>query len=460
MTTRQLNKLLLITGDPLGSQMAGPGIRCVSLAKSLANNGFQVKLITTQSVEKISGLDIYHVSSKDNQAFSHFHDWADVVIFQALAFDDFPGLRKSSKLLVADAYAPVVLESLARFSGLRGYRARLILSQAGRIQREQVLRSDVLICANENQRLYYLGALIANQGLSFDQYFDDENLSNRIVTVPFGLSESPPVHRKQVLKGVVPGISMNDKVVLWSGGIYEWFDVETLIQAFNQLKQTSPEIKLYFQGGKHPNTDISEMPVVARAKRLASELGLLDKTIFFNDSWVSLEDRENYLMEADLGVTSHFDSLETTFAFRTRMLDYIWAGLPVVTTQGDFFAKEVQRLELGVVTKFSDPEDLSKSIRGLLEDDDYYAQARKELISLRASYYWDTIVVPLIQAIHNSVPNQSRHKLGNRITLPLKDSSKLLGNVKSGASQSLDIIRTQGFKKLFSKLWRKIVHKN
>jgi glycosyltransferase involved in cell wall biosynthesis len=458
VTTRQLNKLLLITGDPLGSQMAGPGIRCVNLAHALGNNGFQIKVITTQSFEKISGLDIHHVSSRDNFSFSHFHDWADAVIFQALAFDDFPSLRKSTKLLVADAYAPVVLESLARFKGIRGYRSRLILSQAGRIQREQVLRSDVLICANEYQRLYYMGALIADQGLTVDQFNKDENLSNRIVTIPFGLSESPPVHRKQVLKGVVPGISITDKVVLWSGGIYEWFDVETLIQAFNLLKHSSPEIKLYFQGGKHPNPDVPEMPVVARAKQLATDFGLLNNTVFFNDSWVSFEDRENYLMEADLGVTSHFDSLETTFAFRTRMLDYIWAGLPVVTTQGDFFAKEVKRLELGVVTKFSDPEDLSKSIRDLLADDVLYTHARKELLSLRPSYYWDTIVIPLIRAIHNSVPNQSRLKLGQRITLPLGDSSKIFANVRSWAIQSLEMIQTQGIKKFVSKLWRKIVH--
>ena len=33
-------------------------------------------------------------------------------------------------------------------------------------------------------------------------------------------------------------------------------------------------------------------------------------------------------MEATLGVTMHFDSAETRFAFRTRALDYLWAACP------------------------------------------------------------------------------------------------------------------------------------
>ena len=42
-----------------------------------------------------------------------------------------------------------------------------------------------------------------------------------------------------------------------------------------------------------------------------------------------------YLLDADLAVSAHFDDVETRFAFRTRLLDCLWAGLPVVTTRGD-----------------------------------------------------------------------------------------------------------------------------
>ena len=43
----------------------------------------------------------------------------------------------------------------------------------------------------------------------------------------------------------------------------------------------------------------------------------------------------NFLLEADIGVSTHVDHVETAFSFRTRILDYLWAVPPVVTTTGD-----------------------------------------------------------------------------------------------------------------------------
>ena len=75
------------------------------------------------------------------------------------------------------------------------------------------------------------------------------------------------------------------------------------------------------------------MAVETRA--LADELGLTGTHVFFNEGWVDYDDRQNYLLEADIGVSTHFDHVETEFSFRTRILDYFWASLPVVTTGGD-----------------------------------------------------------------------------------------------------------------------------
>ena len=63
----------------------------------------------------------------------------------------------------------------------------------------------------------------------------------------------------------------------------------------------------------------------------------LDHTVFFNDGWVPYAERGAWLAEADIGVSAHFDDIETRFAFRTRLLDYLWAGLPIVTTRAMSF---------------------------------------------------------------------------------------------------------------------------
>ena len=66
-----------------------------------------------------------------------------------------------------------------------------------------------------------------------------------------------------MVRGVIDGIDENSKVVLWGGGIYNWFDPLTLIRAIDIARHRVPEIKLLFMGVKHPN------PAVQAAFRLA-----------------------------------------------------------------------------------------------------------------------------------------------------------------------------------------------
>ena len=67
----------------------------------------------------------------------------------------------------------------------------------------------------------------------------------------------------------------------------------------------------------------------------------------FNAGWVPYAERGAWLAEADVGVSAHLDHLEARFAFRTRILDYLWAGLPVVVTRGDALGELVERERLG-----------------------------------------------------------------------------------------------------------------
>jgi hypothetical protein len=87
-------------------------------------------------------------------------------------------------------------------------------------------------------------------------------------------------------------------------------------------------------GVKRPNASVTTSHTADQTIALAEQLGVANRLVFFND-WVAYEDRENFLLEADLGLNIHRDNLETRFSFRTRMMDYFWAGLPIITTEGD-----------------------------------------------------------------------------------------------------------------------------
>ncbi len=99
--------------------------------------------------------------------------------------------------------------------------------------------------------------------------------------------------------------------------------------------------------------------------------------------------------EADAGVSTHHAHIETTFAFRTRILDYLWAGLPMVVTEGDHFAELVTREGLGVAVPADDVPALVAALDRILFDAEFTAAARVNAERVRESYTWDTVLEPL-----------------------------------------------------------------
>src|SRR5690606_20550406 len=113
-----------------------------------------------------------------------------------------------------------------------------------------------------------------------------------IDVVPFGLPQAPPAHTRPVLRGVVPGIGPEDEVVLWGGGLWDWFDPLTAIRAVAALAPQRPRLRLFFAGVGHPNPAVPAMRQAQAAQALSAELGLTGRVVFFND-WVPYADRAN-----------------------------------------------------------------------------------------------------------------------------------------------------------------------
>ena len=168
-----------------------------------------------------------------------------------------------------------------------------------------------------------------------------------------------------------------------------------------QLAPTHPNIRLFFMGVKHPNSDVPEMEAVAFARVVSEQLGLTGKHVFFNETWVPYDDRQNYLLESDLGVSTHFQHVETTFSFRTRILDYLWAGLPIVTTDGDSFWSLVQRESLGQSVPERDQATLAAALERFLYDEDAIREARENVARVRSAFTWDKALAPLVAFCRN-----------------------------------------------------------
>ncbi len=403
-------RVLIVTGDSIGAKMAGPAIRATSMARELALE-HDVRVVSmTRSTSIDDSFEVVTVPHRHPRQMVEHEAWADVIIVQGHALRLFPVLESTRKVLVVDVYDPLHLEQLeqGRSTDVEAW-DRQILDAADTLNHQLEL-GDYFICASERQRLFWLGQLAGSGRVNARTYSRDPELRSLIGVVPFGLSSTPPRHDRAVVKGVLPGIGVDDKLVVWGGGIYDWFDPITLVRAIGKLGGRRPEVKLFFMGVQHPNPDVPEMDIVAKVRAVADELGLTGVHVFFNEAWIPYDDRGAYLREADAGVSTHYEHLETTFSFRTRILDYLWAELPIVTTDGDSFAELVGKEDLGVVVHERDVDGLANALESVLFDDSARRRHVANVKRVREGFTWENVLTPLVEFVRE--PMRAADKKG------------------------------------------------
>ena len=384
----------MVTADVLRPQIAGPAMRALHISGRLAEDGNEVRLLTTSPYCEVSPQGFTALAAGP-EALAEAEAWCEVMVLQGYITLHHPVLAASDKTIVFDVYDPLHLETLALTKVATGPGRDGHIRLSIDTLNNQLERADFLVCASERQRDLFIGQLCALGRANALTYDDDPTLRRLIDIAPFGLPDEEPEHRRNVLRGVVPGIGPGDDVLVWAGGIYNWFDPLTLIRAVGGLVTKRPSVRLYFMGLRHPNPDVPPMQMAIDAQALAEELGLAGRHVFFNEGWVEYSDRQNYLLEANVGVTMHFESVETRFAFRTRALDYLWAGLPVVSTKGDAFAELIESEGLGLTVPPEDPQALEEALLRLLGDWDLAEKCRARVDEVRESFRWSRALEPL-----------------------------------------------------------------
>ncbi|HEY3607612.1 MAG TPA: glycosyltransferase [Pseudonocardiaceae bacterium] len=401
-------RVLIITGDAITARMAGPAIRAWNMADVLAGE-HEVRLVSMNPRGEPLAAPFGVVTAKRAELPPHVA-WADVVIVQGHVLELVPELKRadSTKLVVCDIYDPMHLELLEQGKQDTDEQRAKDLIGVTKVLNTQLRRGDFFLCASDRQRHFWLGHLAALGRLTPQLYDADPTADSLLAVVPFGLPAKPPARTGPGPRGTLAGIGEADRVVLWAGGVYSWFDPLTLIRAVGELAAQRQDLRLVFLGMKHPNPEVPEMDIGARTMSLADQLDLTGRHVFFNDGWVPYADRQNWLLDADCGVTTHFEHVETMFAFRTRVLDYLWANLPIVTTDGDSFAELVRTERLGVVVPPGDQQALAAALERVLYDDGFAAACRERIAVVRERFGWEQVLAPLAAYCRSPHPAADR----------------------------------------------------
>lgn len=409
-------RTLLVSHDVLGAKMAGPGIRYYHLSRILGRHTDLTLAIRPQNEQALALLQdrLPHVSVIEYirgewDSIKERAEWAETIILSPYTTWEIPQFGTVDKVLVLDGYDPLLIEWLTTLPGdnmeeqVSHWKDRIVALFY------QYLSSDFIICATERQRYWWLGQLEVAGRINPRTFHEDPSLRNLVDVVPYGLPEEPALHTKQVVKGIWPGIARDDIVLLWGGGLWPWLDPATAVHALARLHANHPRLKLIFPGTIHPNPEVNEMPVRnTEIYSLAEETGLLNKAVFFGE-WVPYADWVNVLLESDIALSLHHDNAETQLAFRSRMLEYIWAGLPMIATEGDATSQLVTDYGLGKVVPYEDVDSVAEAILHMVQNGVTGYQER--LAAAQQELTWERAARPLIQFCQNPQRAADRQQL-------------------------------------------------
>jgi glycosyltransferase involved in cell wall biosynthesis len=380
---------LVLSFDPVTETMPGPAIRAWHLAAELAKVASVTLASTSAATRSHPAMEVCFARGPDLDALVAR---ADVIFAPTSVVQRHDSVRRANTPLCIDMYIPTHLENLEPFGDLGDPQHRRAVAHQVAVINEDLRRGDFFLCASERQRDFWLGSLASLGRVNPDTYGDDPDLRRLINVVPFGIPEEQPVPSGPGLRERFSRIGPDDPVAIWAGGVYNWFDPLSLVRAIDLTRPKVPNIRLVFLGLRNPNPDIPEMRVAGQLRDLSDELGLTGTHVFFNDGWAPYDRRADFLLEADVGVSTHLSHLETRFSFRTRVLDYLWVGLPTVLTEGDSLSGDIAANSLGVVVPPGDPPAIAAALQALIAS----PPSRQAVREYGRRYSWAKSARPLV----------------------------------------------------------------
>ena len=203
---------------------------------------------------------------------------------------------------------------------------------------------DFFLCASDKQRDFWLGQLAARRT------HQPRDLRRR--REPRGSDRrgalrharrAARAHAAGPARASCPGIDRDDKVILWGGGVYNWFDPLTLLRAVDKLRAPDPQRAPVLPRAAAPQPACRRDAMAVDTRALADELGLTGHARVLQRGLGRV--RRSPELPARVGRRREHAPRprRDRFSFRTRILDYFWAGLPVVATDGDALGRVDRR---------------------------------------------------------------------------------------------------------------------
>jgi len=385
-----MSRVLLVCPEPLGhGQPAGVGIRFLEIANVLRADGHAVTILSPDT-----GLD--------PQSLLAASEASDVAIVQGHVANAF-FMHARPIPTVIDLYDPYIIENLHYYAE----RGAEVFNHDHATLTGSLLRGDLFLCASEAQRMFYLGALLAVGRVHPVAFENSPHLDSLVRIAPFGVQ--PP-------RAIAPR-DLKAPAVLF-GGIYDWYDPLLAIDAIAIARESLPGVTLTFM--THPNPELTPQGKLGEAVAHVRKHGYEDFIRF--EPWVAYNERGAFFERFLLALLTFPPSIETDLSMRTRVYDYLWCGLPIVTSSASGTDEILERYGAGSVVHSDVPDAFADELLAIVKDPGSYAQMQQGSQEFVRDHQWARVLEPLREFCR--APR-------------IDDTKEFIGGLKPAAPQSV-----------------------
>ena len=408
-------RVVITSPDITDAGYSGMGLRTLGIGSALAARHEVILLTAGRPQHLPTDAQVAVGPQARGEALAQ----ADVVITSnGLQLRELATLRAA---VVSDLYDPSFFEWLVLDDSERHERIPWMERQLEALQRAARV-SSVLLCANHRQRDLLLGALLPTFGRTSLASLDVRTIEDRVLVVPNAVSQHETLPDRAAARQRL-GFAENDIVLLWGGGVWNWMDAETVLRAAEQASADNPRIRLVFLGLKRSGVLDPHASNAEPLLRPYVNADPVTSRILVNENWVAPDQRLDYLAAADAGVLGQFDNLETHFSFRTRLIDCLQAGLPVITMSGDELSDRAGREGWGLVSPIGDVTAMRDLMTRFAGDSDLRSALARATVHAARTMTWSSSCGRLVEALDRLDP-PTRREVADRARVLAPDVAR------------------------------------
>ncbi len=420
-----MKKVLLLGLCPLPTEndtcTLAPGKRTWQFARSLLEDGHRVCMVCSRHLASYKNAQLKDIQAEDHgnliyysttQSVFESGTWLQTIhdrfepdcIVGATVYPSYIATRlNTDKPVWADLFGHIMAEAQTKSFV---FKDNYYLSKLWKMERTILDRADIFSVVSTPQSYATIGELGTRGRLnsSTTGYFF-------VRIIPCSINDSivnAPANPHPVSEPILRNIQVRDDdfVILWSGGYNTWTDVNTLFNALERIFSINQKIKFVSTGGQIESHD--EL-TYQHFLNMINHSPYRDH--FIMNGWVPFNEVPRYWQEADVGINIDLFSYEAILGSRNRILDWMQAGLPVVTTELCELSQIIRENKLGFTFKPENIESLTACILHLVQQ----PELLRETAERAKQYVFDCLTIsrttePLREWVSSPWAAPDRHR--------------------------------------------------